>query len=178
PVLEKSWGVLSGLGWIGKNTLLLNKQFGSFFFIGTIISSVELSYDIPLDNDYCGTCTKCLNSCPTNALIAPRLLDSAKCISYQTIESKKEIPQYLEKKLSIRIFGCDICQDVCPWNQKLSRHNIDEFEPHPNLRSMTRKDWNNLSKENYNELFRKSAVKRSKYPKLVQNIQSAAKKNG
>lgn len=170
PVMERAWAVQAGLGWLGKNGLLLNKELGSFFFIAELIIDLELEYDQPFKKEYCGSCNQCLSACPTQALVKPYVLDARKCISYLTIELKDEIPEEFRPKLLRRAFGCDICQDVCPWNQRPKPTTVEEFRPHPEILKMTKVDWENLSKEKFGELFRKSAVKRAGYEKLKQNI--------
>jgi len=170
PVLERAWAAQAGLGWIGKNGLLLNKELGSFFFIAELIIDLELEYDQPFEKEHCGSCNQCLSACPTQAFVKPYVLDARKCISYLTIELKDEIPKEFRPKLIHRAFGCDICQDVCPWNQRPKPTTVEEFRPHPELLKMTRVDWENLSKEKFGELFRKSAVKRAGYEKLKKTI--------
>ena len=172
PIFEKTLAAHAGLGWIGKNTLLINRKYGSFTLIGLIFCSLELDYDT-IGKDYCGSCTKCLQACPTNALVGPRLLDSNKCISYQTIENREEIPDKIKGKFNDWIFGCDICQDVCPWNQQVQQHTTEAFNPHFSLLEKTKEDWENLSEEDYREVFRKSAVKRAKYPMFMRNVDAA-----
>lgn len=169
PVMDKVWAQKAGLGWIGKNTNLINTKSGSYIFIGELIVDVELDYDTPI-KDYCGTCRKCIDACPTGALTEPYRIDASKCISYLTIEKKGELPPAYQNKLNKWIFGCDACQDVCPWNQKAKPHQSEELEPHPDLLKFKDKDWVNLTKEKFNELFRKSAVKRTKYTGLKRNI--------
>ena len=170
PVLERAWAVQAGLGWIGKNGLLLNKELGSFFFIAELIVNLELEYDQPYEKEHCGSCSQCLSACPTQALVKPYVLDARKCISYLTIELKDEIPAEFRPKLMHRAFGCDICQDVCPWNQRPKTTTVEEFKPHPDLLKMNKVDWENLSKEEFGELFRKSAVQRAGYEKLKTTI--------
>jgi epoxyqueuosine reductase len=172
PVLERAWASLAGVGWIGKNANLISPRFGSFVFIGEIITSLELVYDLPI-NDLCGSCTKCIQACPTGAIVSPKKIDSNLCISYWTIENKGPMPDNLKDKFNNRIFGCDICQDVCPWNRKAESHNVPEFQPTHNLISMTKNDWQNLTEEKYRELFGKSAVKRAKFSGLRRNIDFA-----
>jgi epoxyqueuosine reductase len=169
PVLERAWAELAGVGWIGKNANLISPRFGSFVFIGEIITSLELVYDSPI-NDFCGSCTKCIQACPTGAIVSAKKIDSNLCISYWTIENKGSMPYNLKDKFNNRIFGCDICQDVCPWNRKAESHSVPEFQPSHNLISMTKNDWQNLTEEKYRELFGKSAVKRSKFSGLRRNI--------
>jgi epoxyqueuosine reductase len=170
PVLERAWAVEAGLGWIGKNGLLINKKYGSFVFIGEIITTLEFEYDKPYTKQYCGTCTKCIDACPTNAIISPHTIDARKCISYLTIELKSDIPHQYTKKLNKWVFGCDICQDVCPWNKKIQEHNIDELAPNNKLLRMLPSQWKNLSKSEFNALFKNSTVKRTGFKKLQQNI--------
>lgn len=169
PVLDRRWAQKSGLGWIGKNTCLITKEQGSFFFIGEIILDLELTADKPI-MDYCGSCTKCLNACPTNALIAPMRLDSRKCISYLTIENKNEIPEQYKGKFDHWIFGCDICQDVCPWNNKAIPTLVSEFKPSEDFTQMKQDDWVNLDQKKFNKLFEDSAVLRTKFAGLKRNI--------
>lgn len=170
PVMDKVWAKKSGLGWIGKNSNLINKQQGSFFFIGELILDLELPEDGPI-KDYCGSCTKCIDACPTEAIIEPYVVDGSKCISYFTIELKNEIPQDVKGKFENWIFGCDICQDVCPWNRFSKPHNEPRFEPALSLLEMTKKDFENLTEETFNKVFKKSAVKRTKFNGLKRNIE-------
>lgn len=170
PVLERAWAVQAGLGWIGKNGLLINKELGSFFFIAELIIDLELEYDRPFEKEHCGSCNQCLSACPTQALVEPYVLDARKCISYLTIELKHEIPKEFQGKLMRRAFGCDICQDVCPWNQRTTAHRVEEFKPHPDFLPMSKENWNSLSREQFNEIFRKSTVKRAGFDKLKQNL--------
>ncbi len=169
PVLERVWAAKAGLGWIGKNSLLISPKFGSFVFIGTVFVDVELAYDNPI-NEMCGGCTKCLTNCPTKAIIRPKVVDARKCISYFTIEYKGVLPENIRNAFHNRIFGCDICQDVCPWNRKIPEHKTNEFNLKKELFEMKRDDWNILDEENYNSLFEGSAVKRAKYSGLKRNI--------
>ena len=170
PVMDKVWAKKSGLGWIGKHSNLINKEVGSYFFIAELIVDIELEEDIPI-NDYCGTCTKCIDACPTEAIVKPYVVDGSKCISYLTIELKDQIlPNEFKDKMDNWMFGCDICQDVCPWNRFASAHNETQFNPHPDLLKLTKKEWNELSEETYQNLFRKSAVKRTKLSGLKRNI--------
>ena len=169
PIMERVWAKKSGLGWIGKNTLLLNKQKGSFFFLAEMIIDLELVEDGPV-KDYCGTCTACIDACPTNAITAPQWLDGSKCISYMTIELKDEIPTGYEDKFNDWIFGCDICQDVCPWNRFSTPHKEVAFNPHPHLMEMKENEWVELTRDVFNTIFKKSAVKRTKYEGLKRNI--------
>lgn len=170
PVLERDWAKRSGSGWIGKNTLLINPKAGSYFFLAELIVDVELAYDGPM-KDYCGSCTRCIEACPTGA-IAPEgyQVDGSKCISYFTIELKDEIPQEFKGKFENWMFGCDICQEVCPWNRFAKPHSEPAFEPDPALLAMRREDWEELTEEVFRELFRHSAVQRTKFQGLKRNI--------
>jgi epoxyqueuosine reductase len=170
PVMDKVWAKKSGLGWIGKNSNLISKQQGSFFFIGEIILDLFLPEDGPI-KDYCGTCTKCIDACPTDAIVEPYVVDGSKCISYFTIELKNEIPNDVKGKFENWVFGCDICQDVCPWNRFSKPHNEPRFEPSLSLLEMTKKDFENLTEETFKKVFKKSAVKRTKFNGLKRNIQ-------
>ncbi len=169
PVLDRIWAHKSGLGWIGKNTCLITKDQGSFFFIGEIILDLDLFYDHEI-TDYCGSCTKCLNACPTNALIAPYRLDSRKCISYLTIENKNNIRDQFKNTFQDWIFGCDICQDVCPWNSKSIPTTLLDFRPSNELLTMRKSDWKEIDNKKFNILFKLSAVKRTKLEGLKRNI--------
>ncbi len=179
PVLERAWAREAGLGWIGKNSMLISKQSGSFVFIGELIVDLELgatrnnraaAEDTETVTDHCGTCTRCIEACPTGAIISPRVIDSGKCISYQTIENRDEIPPEISLNLNNRIFGCDICQDVCPWNRKIENTGIDEFQPAKGLMEMDRQAWHNLDRSTYNRMFQHTALERAGYKKLMQNI--------
>ncbi len=171
PVLEKAWAVKSGLGQIGKNTLLITKSKGSFFFISELITDIELEYDSPLpEKDICGNCTLCMDACPTQALYAPYHLDASKCISALTIESKDMIPEKFKGKLNKWIYGCDICQDVCPHNKKSVPHNEELFLPQGDWLNFSDEDWENLTEEKFKIIFKHSAVKRIKYRKFMNNI--------
>ncbi len=170
PVLEHAWAERSGLGWIGKNSLLLNKKFGSYFFIGEMILDAELDYEAAIIADHCGNCSLCVNECPTQAILPGRMVDANKCISYLTIENKNQIPEEFRHNFYNRVFGCDICQDVCPWNRKIPKHTTEEFNPSPRLMEMSKEDWQNLSKENFEVIFQGSAVKRTGYSGLKRNI--------
>ncbi|MDW7691589.1 tRNA epoxyqueuosine(34) reductase QueG [Flammeovirgaceae bacterium SG7u.111] len=175
PVMERAWAKKSGLGWVGKNSLLLSKQAGSFYFLANLIIDLELEPDGPV-KDYCGSCTKCLDACPTDAIPQPYVVDGSKCISYLTIELKEEIPTEFEGKFENWMFGCDICQDVCPWNRFSRPHRTAEFEPHPDLDKMKPKDWEEISAEVFQKLFKKSALKRTKLAGLKRNIDFIKKK--
>ena len=170
PVMDKVWAEKAGLGWIGKNSNLINPKEGSFFFIAELILDIELEPDGPI-KDYCGTCTRCIDACPTDAIIAPYIVDSKKCISYLTIELKDEIiPKEFGQKMDNWMFGCDICQDVCPWNRFAKQHANTELKADSRLTQMKKQDWYDLTQEIFNELFRHSAVKRTKFKGLSRNI--------
>ncbi len=170
PVLERDWAKRSGNGWVGKNTLLIHPKAGSYFFLAELIIDLPLEADGPM-KDYCGTCTRCIDACPTDA-ISPKgyFMDGSKCISYLTIELKDKIPEAFEGKMDNWMFGCDICQEVCPWNRFAQKHKEEAFEPHPDLLEMKEKDWIELTEEVFREVFRKSAVKRTKFAGLKRNI--------
>jgi len=170
PVLDKAWAAKSGLGWIGKHSNLLTQQVGSFYFIAELIVDLELEYDLPT-TDHCGTCTKCIDACPTQAITAPFVVDGSKCISYFTIELKENIPTEFKGKFDDWMFGCDICQDVCPWNRFSKPHSEPLFNPHPKLLSMTKKDWEEITEDVFKKIFKDSAVKRTKFEGLKRNIQ-------
>jgi epoxyqueuosine reductase len=169
PVMDKAWAKKSGLGWIGKNANLINKKSGSFFFIAELILDVELEYDQPI-GDFCGTCTRCIDACPTDAIVNPHVVDGSKCISYFTIELKSAIPESEKGKFQNYMFGCDICQDVCPWNRFSVPHAESRFNANEKLLSMTREEWTEITEDVFRELFRKSAVKRTKFEGLKRNI--------
>jgi epoxyqueuosine reductase len=169
PILDKAWAAKSGLGWIGKNSNLLTQQVGSFYFIAELIIDLELEYDYAT-TDHCGTCTACIDSCPTEAIVAPYIVDGSKCISYFTIELKENIPPEMKGKLDDWAFGCDICQDVCPWNKFSKPHSEPLFNPNPELLSMTKKDWEEITEETFKTVFKNSAVKRTKFEGLKRNI--------
>lgn len=171
PVLERAWAVKSGLGWVGKNGNLINKNSGSFFFIATLITDLELSPDDPYAKDYCGTCRKCIDSCPTNAILDNRVIDGSKCISYYTIELKDAvIPEEQKGKFQNWMFGCDVCQDVCPWNRFSKPHQHAELSPIPEILNFTTRDWEELSEEAFKKIFRHSPIKRSKYSGIRRNL--------
>lgn len=169
PVLDKAWAAKSGLGWIGKHSNLLTQQVGSFYFIAELIVDLELEYDNPV-TDHCGTCTACIDACPTEAIVEPYVVDGSKCISYFTIELKNEIPNEFQGKFDDWMFGCDVCQDVCPWNRFSKSHNEPLFNPNPELLSMTKKDWEEITEDVFKKVFQKSAVKRTKFSGLKRNI--------
>lgn len=170
PVMERQWAQKSGLGWLGKNSLLLNKEMGSFFFLAELIIDLEVKPDPPVLKDYCGTCTKCIDACPTEAIVQPGVVDGSKCISYLTIELKENIPASFKGKMENWVFGCDICQDVCPWNRFSKPHQEPLFDPKPELEEMTKRDWEEITNETFNKVFAKSAVKRTKHKGLLRNI--------
>jgi len=169
PVLDKAWAVRSGLGWMGKHSNVLSRQVGSFYFIAELITDLELEYDQPV-TDHCGSCTACLDACPTGAIVQPYVVDGSKCISYFTIELKNEIPGSVKGQFDDWIFGCDICQDVCPWNRFSKPHREPLFQAHPELLSMTKGDWEEITEEVFKKVFQKSAVKRAKFEGLKRNI--------
>ena len=169
PVLDKAWAAKSGLGWLGKNSNLLTKQVGSFYFIAELIVDLELEPD-HATTDHCGSCTACIDACPTEAIVAPYVVDGSKCISYFTIELKNNIPQEMKGKLDDWAFGCDVCQDVCPWNKFSKAHNEPLFEPNPTLMSMSKKDWDEITNETFKTVFKNSAINRTKLEGLKRNI--------
>ena len=170
PVLDKAWAVKSGLGWMGKHSNVLSKKAGSFYFIAELIVDLDLEYDTPV-TDHCGSCTACIDACPTQAIVEPYKVDGSKCISYFTIELKESIPTSVAGSFDDWIFGCDVCQDVCPWNRFSTSHSEPLFDPNPKLLSNTKKDWEEITQEVFSEIFKKSAVKRTKYTGLLRNIQ-------
>ena len=171
PVLERTWAQKSGLGWIGKNGNLINKQMGSFLFISTLIVDIELAYDDPFAKDFCGSCRKCVDACPTEAILDNKVVDGSKCISYMTIELKEAlIPQSMTGKFENWIFGCDICQDICPWN-RFSRPNQEaQFTPLPEIMNLSLIDWEEMTEEGFKKLFKESALKRAKFSGLRRNL--------
>ena len=169
PVLDKAWAAKGGLGWIGKNSNLLTQKVGSFYFIAELIIDLDLEYDYST-TDHCGTCTACIDACPTDAIVAPYIVDGSKCISYFTIELKENIPQEMKGKFNDWAFGCDICQDVCPWNKFSKAHNEPLFNPNPELLSMTKKDWKEITEETFRIVFKDSPLKRAKFSGLKRNI--------
>ncbi|WP_316810193.1 tRNA epoxyqueuosine(34) reductase QueG [Pedobacter heparinus] len=170
PVLDRAWAKRAGIGWIGKNSNLISKQNGSFFFLAELILDLELEYDHPFETDHCGTCTKCIDACPTEAILSPFIIDAKKCISYLTIELKEEIDQEFKGKMDNWMFGCDICQDVCPWNRFASPHAEPLFKPNVQLLQMKREDWQDITEEVFKSIFKNSAVKRTRYKGLTRNI--------
>ena len=169
PVLDKAWAAKSGLGWIGKNSNLITKTIGSYYFIAELIIDLDLDYDNPT-TDHCGSCTACLDACPTKAIVAPYVVDGSKCISYFTIELKDNIPSEMKGKFDNWAFGCDVCQDVCPWNRFSKPHNEPLFNANPELLSMTKKDWEEITADTFQKVFKNSAVKRTKFEGLQRNI--------
>lgn len=171
PVLERSWAAKSGLGWIGKNGNLINKKKGSFFFLATLITDLELWPDNPLMQDYCGTCTRCIDACPTEAILPNKTLLASQCISYFTIELKSaDLPEELSQKAENWIFGCDICQDVCPWNRFSKPNEHPEFKPAAEIIQFSIKDWMQLGEEQFNTIFKESPLKRTKWKGLQRNL--------
>lgn len=171
PVLERAWARESGVGWIGKNGNLIHKGSGSFFFIATLITDLDLQHDAPFAGDYCGTCRKCIDACPTNAILDNKVINGSQCISYFTIELKEMlIPENLQGKFGNWLFGCDICQDICPWNRFSKAHDERAFEPIPALLNMSSGDWEALGEEQFSKLFRHSPLKRSKYKGVLRNL--------
>jgi len=169
PVMDKVWAKNSGTGWVGKNSNLINKQSGSFFFLAELILDIPLDHDGPI-KDFCGTCTRCMDACPTDAIAEPYVVDGSKCISYLTIELKEAIPEEFKGKMENWIFGCDICQDVCPWNRFSKPHQTSEFFPSNAFMDMHSSAWKEISQEVFSQVFKKSAVKRTKYAGLKRNI--------
>jgi epoxyqueuosine reductase len=169
PVLDKAWAAKSGLGWIGKNSNLLTKQVGSFYFIAELIVDLDLEYD-NATTDHCGSCTACIDACPTEAIVAPYIVDGSKCISYFTIELKENIPTEMKGKFEDWAFGCDVCQDVCPWNKFSKAHGEPLFNPNSEILSFSKKDWEEITDETFKKVFKNSAVKRTKLEGLKRNI--------
>jgi len=169
PVLDKAWAQKSGLGWIGKNSNLINKGSGSFFFVAELIIDLELEYDSPI-KDFCGTCTKCIDACPTDAIVAPYIVDGSKCISYLTIELKENIPAEFKDKMEGWAFGCDVCQDVCPWNRFSKPTNETAFTPIREILNFTKNDWEEMTEESFKLIFKDSPLKRSKFPGIKRNL--------
>jgi len=169
PMLDKAWAAKSGLGWIGKNANLVTKQVGSFFFIAELVIDLELEYDT-VTTDHCGSCTACIDACPTQAILEPFVVDGSKCISYFTIELKENIPEEMKGSFGDWAFGCDVCQDVCPWNRFSKAHSEPLFNPNPELLSMTKKDWEEITEDTFRAVFKNSALKRTKYSGFIRNI--------
>lgn len=171
PVLERTWAQKSGLGWIGKNGNLITKQSGSFYFIATLITDLELEYDDPFVKDYCGTCTKCIDACPTEAILPDKVIDGSKCISYFTIELKEMlIPGEMKGKFDNWMFGCDTCQDVCPWNRFSKPHSETSFSPIPEILNLSTKEWEIMTEESFKTIFRHSPLKRTKWMGIQRNL--------
>ena len=171
PVLERTWATKSGLGWIGKNGNLINKQSGSFYFIATLIVDIELDYDDPFAKDYCGSCTKCIDACPTDAILNDKVIDGSKCISYFTIELKDALlPDAMKGKFNNWMFGCDVCQDVCPWNKFSKPHHETEFIPIPEVLNLSAKEWEGMTEDAFIQVFQHSPLKRSKYQGIQRNL--------
>jgi epoxyqueuosine reductase len=171
PVLERTWAQKSGLGWIAKNGNLITKQSGSFFFIATMITDIELEYDDPFAKDYCGSCTRCIDECPTNAILPGKVVDGSKCISYFTIELKETlIPSEMKGTFDNWMFGCDVCQEVCPWNRFSKSTNELELQPIHEILNFSLHDWENLSEESFNKIFKNSPLRRSKYAGIKRNL--------
>ena len=170
PVFERPLAKAAGLGWIGKNSLLITKKHGSYVFIGELIIDLELGYDSVFTHDYCGNCTRCIDACPTGAIVSPHVIDARKCISYHTIESKEEAPEPIISQLHNNIFGCDICQDVCPWNKKLKPNQSFDFRPIEGLLEIQKNDWIALSRDTYIKTFRHTAFERAGYDRIRRNI--------
>lgn len=169
PILERAWAVKSGLGWVGKNGNLINKGNGSFYFLAELIIDLDLNYD-GVVSDHCGSCTACIDACPTQAIVSPTIVDGSKCISYFTIELKEAIPTAMKGKFDNWAFGCDVCQDVCPWNKFSKPHQEPKFEPNEQLLNMNQQDWQEITEQVFSQLFKKSAIKRTKYNGLKRNI--------
>src|SRR5690606_402698 len=171
PVLERAWAVKSGLGWVGKNGNLIHKQSGSFFFIATLITDLELQADAPFAKDYCGTCTRCIDACPTNAILPDKVIDASRCISYFTIELKEMLfPDEMQGKFDNWLFGCDVCQDVCPWNRFSKPHNEPAFNPIPEILNLSSSEWEAMTKEQFRRIFKYSPLKRAKYKGILRNL--------
>ncbi len=169
PVLDKAWAAKSGLGWVGKNSNLITQKVGSFYFIAELIIDLELEYDTPT-TDHCGSCTACLDACPTEAIVAPYVVDGSKCISYFTIELKDNLPQEMKGKFDDWMFGCDVCQDVCPWNRFSKPHNEPLFQANSDILNFSKSDWEEITVDTFQKVFKNSAVKRTKYQGLLRNI--------
>jgi epoxyqueuosine reductase len=170
PLLEKAWACEAGLGWQGRHSVVINKKIGSFFFIGTLILNIELDYDKPHKEDYCGSCTLCIDLCPTGAINLNRTIDARKCIANLTIENRGPVPEDIIPKLGRRVYGCDLCQEVCPWNKKVNQKGVQEFELPEKIRKMIPEEWISLSKEQFNNLFGSSAIARRKYEPFMRNV--------
>lgn len=170
PVLDRAWAKRAGIGWVGKNSNIISKKTGSFFFLAELIIDLDLVPDEPFSTDHCGNCTKCIDACPTEAILSPAVIDAKKCISYLTIELREEIPIQFQTQMGNWMFGCDICQDVCPWNRFATPHQEPAFEPNSHLLEMKKGDWEDITEDVFSKLFKNSAVKRTKFKGLVRNI--------
>ena len=170
PVLDKVWAKKAGIGWVGKHSNLINKNIGSFFFLAELITDLDLDYDIKPSKDHCGTCTRCIDACPTDAIVSPYMVDGSRSISYLTIELKNELPAEFRGKMDNWMFGCDICQDVCPWNRFSVLNTEQAFSPHEDLLGLKQAEWQNFTEETFNKVFKNSAVKRTKFKGLKRNI--------
>ncbi len=178
PVLERTWAQRSGLGWVGKNGNLINKQSGSFYFIATLITDLELEYDDPFAKDYCGTCTRCIDACPTDAILPGNIVDGSKCISYFTIELKDMlIPAEMNGKFDNWMFGCDTCQDVCPWNRFSQPHQENAFTPLPEILNLSSQEWEEMSEESFRKIFKDSPLRRTKFKGIQRNLKFLSGKN-
>ena len=169
PVLEKAWAKKSGIGWVGKNSNLITKKNGSFYFLAEIICDLDLIQDYEV-TDHCGSCTKCIDACPTQAIVSDKIIDGSKCISYATIELKDQIPDFFKDKMEDWMFGCDICQDVCPWNRFSAPTLEEKFRPNSEIKNFTKQEWKDITQEVFSKVFRKSAVKRTKFAGLKRNL--------
>jgi epoxyqueuosine reductase len=177
PIIEKAWAREAGLGWPGRHSILINNKIGSFFFLGVIILDIDLDYDEPFNEDHCGTCRLCIDLCPTGAINENRTIDVRRCIAYLTIENKGTAPEELTMKMGGRVFGCDKCQDVCPWNSIAKPHKNPEFEISEELALMTSEEWLNLTREQFNRIFKRSAIERRTYERLMRNVTIVTKSN-
>jgi epoxyqueuosine reductase len=175
PLLEKAWATEAGIGWQGRHSVIINKKIGSFFFIGILILNIDLEYDNPCTKDYCGNCRLCIERCPTGAINDDRTIDARKCISNLTIENRGPVPTEIIPKLEGMVFGCDICQEVCPWNRDALPNRVPEFQIAPEVAQMKYQDWLNLSRERFKYLFRSTAVGRKKYEIFMENVAMATK---
>jgi len=170
PLLEKAWAREAGLGWPGRHSVLINREIGSFFFIGVLLIDISLEYDKPFAGEYCGECRFCIDACPTKAINENRTIDARRCIAYLTIENRGPVPEDIAGKMDGRVFGCDKCQEVCPWNKFAKAHKTPEFNQSADLENMTREDWLSLTPDRFNELFRRSPIKRAKFEGLMNNM--------
>jgi epoxyqueuosine reductase len=175
PILEKAWARKAGLGWPGRHSVLINRQIGSFFFIGVVLTNVELDYDRPHMEEYCGSCRLCIDACPTAAINTDRTIDTRKCIAYITLESDQPVDEDNAKKFQGRAFGCDICQEACPWNKKAVQNDKPEFQPSAEFLEMTPEDWKEMPKDRFKRMFKRSAIGRKKYQLFIQNVTNVTK---